>query len=419
MFITIIVFLLVLSVLVFAHEWGHFWTARRLKIRAEEFGLGFPPRVFGWQVIRGKKLEKLDEIETVEIKTEEIPTGNENLEVIRETIIDEKREIDVIKPYKRWRFIRGNRELTDEDARFGTVYSLNWIPIGGFVKIKGENGEHGHEKDSFSSRPIWQRLLVLVAGVLMNVVLAFFLFALVFSIGMPQVTDGPNGRIQIEQVAEKSPAQAAGVLAGDIIVSLDQQNFSDITAIQDYVNSRNGQKIIVELQRGKTVVIKEVTPQIEGNSENRAVMGVSLDKTEMVRYPWYQAIWQAAKYTISIIGMIAVAFYELIRDLIMGQNVGDAVGGPVRIAQMTGQVANIGFVYLLNFVALLSLNLAIINILPFPPLDGGRVLFLAIESIRRKPVKKEVETVLNNIGFLLLMALLVWVTFKDILNIFH
>jgi len=419
MFITIIIFLLVLSVLVFAHEWGHFWTARRLKIRAEEFGLGFPPRVFGWQVIRGKKLEKIDEVEIVEVKTEELPTGDENLEVIRETIIDEKKEIDILKTYKRWRFIKGNRELTDEDARFGTVYSLNWIPIGGFVKIKGEDGEHRHEKDSFSGRPIWQRLLVLVAGVSMNIILAFGLFALVFMIGMPQVTDSPNGRIQIEQVTEKSPAQVAGVLAGDVILSLDQQKFSDITAVQDYVNSRNGQKIVVELQRGSNRINKEVIPQVESDSQNRAVMGVSLDKTEMVRYPWYQAIWQAAKYTVSILGAIIVAFYELIKDLLMGHNVGDAVGGPVRIAQMTGQVANIGFVYLLNFVALLSLNLAVINILPFPPLDGGRVLFLAIESIRRKPVKKEVETILNNIGFLLLMALLVWVTFKDILNIFH
>ena len=113
-----------------------------------------------------------------------------------------------------------------------------------------------------------------------------------------------------------------------------------------------------------------------------------------------------------------MAFYNLIKNLITGQSVGDAVGGPVRIAQITGQVANVGFVYLLNFVALLSLNLAVVNFLPFPPLDGGRILFLVIESIRRKPVKKEIENIVNNIGFLLLMALLAWVTFKDVIKIF-
>ena len=387
---TIIIFLIVLSVLVLAHEFGHFRAARWLKVGAEEFGLGFPPRALGFQITKRRHLEK-------------------NAEG---------------KKARRWRFIRGNRDLNADDIKFGTVYSLNWIPLGGFVKIKGIEdfpGEKSHgevaDKDNFSGRSIWQRLFILAAGVLMNIVLAFVLFTIVFAVGMPQETTGP-GNIQIQEVSDKSPAQAAGILMGDVIVSIDQKTFSDISDLQTYINSHKDQAMKVGVRRGQQVIDETITPKVTADSAGRAVMGVALAKTAQVKYPWYQAIWEAAKYTISILGTIIVAFYNLIKNLITGQSVGDAVGGPVRIAQITGQVANVGFVYLLNFVALLSLNLAVVNFLPFPPLDGGRILFLVIESIRRKPVKKEIENIVNNIGFLLLMALLAWVTFKDVIKIF-
>ena len=375
MIITILIFLVVLSVLVFAHELGHFWTAKSLGIRAEEFGFGFPPRIFGFQIIKGGK-------------------------------------------FKKWRWVRGNRPLTEEDAKHGTVYSLNWIPIGGFVKIKGEGGDNKADRDSFASRSIWQRFLIMAAGVFMNIVLAFVLFSIAISIGMPQEITGPGGNIQIEQVVDKSPAAAAGISMGDIVVGIDNKTFPEITDLQAYISGHQGQEMAVELKRGETSLTKEVTPEVMAGSD-KAVIGVALSKTEIIRYKWYQAIAKSAVYTIQVLGSICVAFYDLIKNLILGHNVGDAVGGPVRIAQITGQVASIGFVYLLNFMALLSLNLAVINFLPFPPLDGGRVLFLLIESIRRKPVKQEIETILNNIGFLLLMALLVWVTFKDLWRVFH
>lgn len=368
MFFTIIIFVLVLSVLVFVHELGHFWTARRLGVKAEEFGFGFPPRVFGWQLKAG-----------------------------------------------RWYFIRGSRDLTEEESKRGTVYSLNWVPIGGFVKIKGENGDGENERDSFSSKPIWKRALILSAGVIMNILLAFGLFSACFMIGAPQSTS-EGGSVQIEEVISDSPAEQAGLKPGDQIISIAEQKPVDIAEAQQFIGQTQDESFVMEIKRGGEVLSLDV----EGVVENgQARIGVGLGQVEIVRYPWYQAIYEGLKYTFFVLWVIIVAFFELLYNLIIGAPVGEAVGGPVRIAQMTGDVARIGLVYLLNFTALLSLNLAVINFFPFPALDGGRLLFLLIEKIKGRPVKREFEAALHNIGFILLMMLIVWVTIKDVLRIFN
>ncbi len=396
MLLTIIVFILVLSVLVFVHELGHFMAARRFGVRVEEFGFGFPPRAIGFQLWRKKNR---DGTAMATAEGERSLNGKYN-----------------------WRRIKGSAELKDEDRQYGTVYSLNWLPLGGFVKIKGENGDHGTDLDSFGSRPLWQRSLILSAGVSMNVLLAMVIIIIGMMIGLPQSLDGLNGRaqvtdkkIQVMQVMPGSPAAVAQLKAGDVIKSIDGVVFSAYTELQAYVDQRVGQRLTYQLARGHDELSLEITP-IVIEETGKGGVGIAIIETGIVKYPWYLAIWEGVKATFILIWAILVAFYQLIKGLLLGQGVSADLSGPVGIAVVTGQVARMGVIYLMQFTALLSLNLAIINFLPIPALDGGRIIFLLIEKIKGAPVKREVEAVAHNIGFILLMALVAFVTMKDILR---
>ncbi|MEI6597147.1 MAG: RIP metalloprotease RseP [bacterium] len=420
MFLTIITFLIVLSVLVLAHEFGHFMMARKFGVRAEEFGLGFPPRAFGVQIWRERRLKKISESENVEVEINSAPLSDGS-EIIQETIIDEKLEVDEAVWVRKFRFIRGSREINENEHKFGTVYSLNWLPLGGFVKIKGENGEGKTEPDSFAGKKIWQRAFMLSAGVVMNIVLAAVLISAGFMIGLPQSLDGQlnshakvsDKKIQIVEVMEKTPAELAGLKVGDAIVSIDNNSFSNYQELQNYVASNVGNKISYKINRGQDLIEAGITPKLMIET-NRGGIGVAITETGTVRYPWYLAIFEGFKMTLLLTWAIIVAFYELIKNLIFGHGVTADLSGPVGIATLTGQVARMGFVYLLQFTALLSINLAVINFFPFPALDGGRILFLIIEKIKRSPVKSEVEGVIHNIGFALLMLLVLLVTFRDV-----
>ena len=372
MLLTIIIFLIVLSVLVIAHELGHFLTARRFGVKAEEFGFGFPPRAFG---------------------------------VYKNTL-------------NKWRLVWGTKEITDSP---GTIYSINWLPLGGFVKIKGENGEAEAEMDSFSSRKIWQRAIMLSAGVIMNVVLAGVLISVGFMIGLPQALDGKldarahlsEQKIQIIQVVPDSPAAAAKLQVGDTILSVDNQNFVGLADLQTYVNSKTGQQLDYKIKRAGENLDVLITPVLLADT-GKGGIGIAITETGIVSYPWYWAIIEGFKTTFILIWAILVAFYELLKGLIFGQGVAADLSGPVGIAVLTGEVARMGFVYLLQFTALLSINLAVINFFPFPALDGGRILFLIIEKFKGRPVKREVEGAIHNIGFALLMLLVLVVTFRDV-----
>ena len=379
--ITTLIFILVLSVLVFAHELGHFWTARKLGVKAEEFGFGFPPRAFGfYRDIKGK-----------------------------------------------WRHFGGNRALEDlpvEQAPADTVYSLNWLPIGGFVRIKGENGEGKQDHDSFAAKSLWRRALILSAGVIMNIILAAMLLSLGYMIGLPQGIDDVRSSARItkaevivmETLAD-SPAQRAGLQAGDVIVAVNGQEVDSSEALQALVATSNGQatEFLVKGQTEEKSL--QITPEII-SSTGKPGIGVSIYASGTVRYPFFIAIWEGIRATGLMFWAIIVAFAVLIRDLFLGVGVGGQVAGPVGIATLTGQVAHLGFAYLLQFMALLSLNLALINILPFPALDGGRLLFLLIEKFKGKPVRQSVEVLIHTIGFWLLILLIIVVTYKDIVRLF-
>lgn len=352
---TLIIFLAVLSLLVFVHEFGHFFVARLFKVRVDEFGIGFPPRL--------------------------------------------------------WKKKRGD-----------TTYSINWIPIGGFVKLKGEDGEQAQDKDSFVSKPVYARASIAVAGVVMNMVLAAVLFTGGFMYGLPRYADDlPAGarvrniQVAVGEVLGNSPADRADIEPGDIILSLDGQRFSKIDEVGAYFNNHEGKAIDVALSRLGEEKIVSLTPELLEETGSVAA-GVGLFSVGVVSYPWYWAPVRGIQATAGLTVAITKAFGQIIVNLATKGNLGVELSGPVGIAVMSGQAAELGASYLLQFMAILSINLAIINVLPFPALDGGRLLFLMIEKGRGRPVSRRVENTIHQIGFLLLLALVLIVTYRDLMR---
>ncbi len=370
MLTTAIIFILVLSLLVFVHELGHFWTAKKLGVRSDEFGFGFPPRI--WGIYKSKD--------------------------------------------NKWKQVYGNKKPNDA---IDTIYSLNLIPLGGFVKIKGENGENT-DKDSFASKPIWKRFAILSAGVIMNVALTAFLLTIGFIIGLPQVINEDlskfayveEERIQITQVLSNTPASEAGIKMGDIIISINDNKLNNIDSIQEYAINNIGNELSYHVKRGDENFVFTITPEILKET-NKGGIGVAIAKTGLVKFPWYFAIWQGILTAALLVVAIVVAFVSMFKDLLTGTGLSADIAGPIGIASLTGDMARLGFIYILQFTALLSANLAVVNFLPIPALDGGRVLFLIIEKIKGSPVRKDLEATLHYIGFVLLMLLVVIITFRD------
>ncbi len=357
--ITAIAFILILGLLVFVHELGHFLVAKKMGVRVEEFGFGFPPRL--WGIKKGE-----------------------------------------------------------------TTYSLNLIPLGGFVKIFGEDGEEKQNHHSFAAKKVWQRAGILLAGVTMNVLLAAFLMSLGYMIGLPWAIDdqqdASGALVQITQIDADSPAAQAGLRAGDIILgasSLSGQlaKVERVAEVQDFIAKNKGQEILLLLRRGQSEWQVKLIPRAEPPA-GQGAMGVVLARVAKVSLPWYRAIFEGIKASLVLIWLIISSLaYLLWQYLSYGQTVGGVVG-PVGIYSITGQAAQMGFVYLLQLAAFLSINLAIVNALPFPALDGGRVLFLIIEKIKGSPVSQAVEKAVHTAGFAFLILLMIVVTFKDIARLF-
>ena len=373
--LTFIIFIAILSVLVFVHEMGHYLTARRFKIGVDEFGMGLPPRALGLQKVAGLPAQA-----------------------------------------GKWKLLFGSRLAAPVEESM--VYSLNWIPVGGFVKIRGENGENNTDPSSFGSKPAWQRAIVLAAGVTMNVILCVVLLAIGFSIGMPSVVGDQlspttivrDVKVQVMEVLPESGAAQAGLKGGDVITAVDGLPVARTTELRSAIHEDATQVDVTYVRDGDSQTIPVSVSKI---GETTGI-GVSVFDVGLVRYPWYQAIWQGIVTTGLWVVAIISSFGMLIYNLIVGSPAGVDVAGPVGIAVLTGKAARLGLSYVLQFAALLSLNLAIVNILPFPALDGGRLLFLAIEKIRGRAVKQRFEALAHNIGFALLMLLIVVITYRDI-----
>jgi regulator of sigma E protease len=352
---TVIIFVVVLSLLVFVHEAGHFLAARLFGIGVEEFGFGFPPRAIGWR-------------------------------------------------------------------RGGTIYSLNWIPLGGFVKLKGELNDQA-SPDAYLAKSKPRRLSVLAAGVVMNVVLAVLVFSIGYVFGLPRDLGNPlspgaqvrERKLQIVALVPNKPAAAAGFKIGDEILATDGAVM--ITA-QDFKNrlaERAGQSIAVTFRREGKEMTAQVNPTILEETGKPGI-GIGLLESGIVSYPWYLAPFAGARTTLEFGVEIFKAFGRLVASLVLTGRPGVDVSGPVGIAVLTGEVAKLGLVYLLQFVGLLSLNLAIINVLPIPALDGGRILFLLIEAVRGRAVSAKIEGMIHQVGFAVLISLVAIVTVQDILR---
>ena len=371
MLLTIFSFLAVLGVLVLVHELGHFFAARQAGVKVEEFGVGFPPRALG--VYRDPQT-------------------------------------------KRWVTVGPKRRQAP-----ATIYSFNWFPLGGFVRIKGEQGEEASDADSFAHQGIGRRVWIISAGVTMNVVAAFVLLSIGFAIGLPQVLGDrlPYGAkvvstsVQIVEVRAGLPAAEQGLQMGDTLVSLDGNPVTTLEGVQAYVDAKVNTPLTVRVRRGNEVVTKMMTPQLLAET-GRGGIGVQLVSTGIVRFPLPVAVWQGAKSTAGLIVEILRAFGGILTRLVQHQPVDVELSGPVGIAVLSGQVVRMGIRYLLQFTALLSLNLAIINFLPFPALDGGRVLFLMVERFRGRAVSAKLEAIAHNVGFALLMLLVLFITYRDI-----
>lgn len=355
MLITILIFVVILGILIFVHELGHFLVAKRAGLTVHEFGFGFPPRLFG------------------------IKKG-------------------------------------------GTLYSLNWIPVGGFVKIKGETGPDTGEADSFVSLSAWKRTTILLAGVGMNILLATVLLSFTFAVGAPTAINEtlPRGAIirdkaiQVVSVLAESPAASAGLETGDRVLTIDGKSFATVEEIQDYNANHQGQTEALTVKRGTNIVPITVVPSALENSNGQAVWGVTLLPVGVVSFPWYESFWLGIRQTVILFWQIIVAFVQLFQNLIVHRTVSADIAGPVGIAVLTGQVVDLGILYVFQFTALLSLNLALVNALPFPALDGGRVLFIFLEKIRGRKISARIESIVHNIGFVLLLLLVFVVTIRDV-----
>ncbi len=381
---TILIFFLVLAVLVLAHELGHFVTAKRNGVGAEEFGFGFPPRLVGTYKDKDGK--------------------------------------------RRWVF--GNKEIEEEiKERDETIYSINLLPFGGFVKITGEDGERENkegERDekSFANQSVWVRFKILVAGVTMNIILAMVLFSLAFWMGLPEVLPDDNTSVDIPititMVGTKSPAEQAGLQMGDKIFGLITENgrevkLSSIKKFQELTKKNKGQKLTLFIQHpndSKTIKVSLV-PRVNPPAGEGAI-GIGLAKTKVVRHTFLESVKLGVITTWNMTRMIFDFLGKLIASPFTHQSVAGDVTGPIGIAKMSGQAAKLGLAFLLQFTAMLSVNLAIINVLPFPGLDGGRILFLLIEKIKGSPLQQSLEQKINTIGFMLLLALMVVVIVKDV-----
>lgn len=388
MLLTIITFVFTLGLLILVHEFGHFIVAKRAGAKVEEFGFGLPPRVFG--------------------------------------------------------FRKGE-----------TIYSFNLLPFGGFVKIYGEMGEEpekappkkkrliksivigdkpsksnvaSDKKRAFYNQPLSTRVKIIAAGVIMNILLAACLLSFGHWLGLPtavedgDMTNVSSSKVQIVQVVSGAPADEAGIKMGDTILEVGNWVLGDkavqtVEEVQDFIWAYKGSEVALTVQRGKEIFKTKVVPR-EDPPEHEGPLGIALTKTTIVRYPWYRAIYMGFLDTGRLTYLIVVTFGSLFWRLATTGRLAAEIAGPVGIFNMTGQVAQLGFIYVLQFISLFSINLAIINILPFPALDGGRLLFLAVEKIKGSPVSQKIERTVHTIGFGLLILLMLAITWQDIIKLF-
>lgn len=366
---TILLFIVVLGVLVFVHELGHFLVAKWSGMKVEEFGFGFPPKLFG--IRRGE-----------------------------------------------------------------TEYTLNWIPFGGFVRITGEDHSadapqlsEADKQRTFRSKPFWKQALVLLAGVFMNLVLAFVLLSIVFMMGatVPQDHVRPGDHVertyvQIAQVLPGSLAEDVEIQLGDELVAIDQQAVTSaqqasalVEPMKERIQTEGAATFSLDIQRGDermTIQLDDITQLGEQDS----VLGVGFLDVADIRLGPLSAMREGFVQTGYMTGAVAWAFVTLVRDLVSGAGVSGDVSGPIGIAQAAGQAADRGVSDVLQLVAILSINLAVLNVLPLPALDGGRFTVAVIERIRKKELPQKAIAWVHASGLIFFIVIMLAVSVRDIVR---
>jgi regulator of sigma E protease len=350
----------ILGFLIFVHELGHFLAARWMGVRVREFGFGYPPRML---------------------------------------------------------------KLFERD---GVEYTLNWLPLGGFVKMVGEQDDFDGP-GSLAAAPPLRRVVVLVAGSFMNIVTAVVLFAvLLTAVGVPRLQADPTRmRVQIEAIAPDSPAAAAGLQVGDVFISIDGVEMFGAENVSNAIRAGAGRPVAIVLERAGQRFTVTVVPRLPAEiPPGQGAIGVRIaplippDAVTRERMGVGEALVAGVTYTVRFIGLMIEGLSGLLRGLLGQQSAmpEGGVGGPVAIARITAEVARQGWADLLELTAILSLNLAVINLLPIPALDGGRLLFVLIEGVRRKRIPPEKEALVHLAGFALLLGLMFLITIVDVQN---
>ena len=363
----ILLVLIGLSFLIFAHEAAHFFMAKSFGLKVDEFGFGFPPRIFA------------------------IKKGD-------------------------------------------TEYSLNWILFGGFVKIAGENGEFemlepsGAEIDSkkgnadflerglgknensapnvlfFFTQSAWKKSLIVLAGVMMNFVLGWLLISSALMIGTPKA-------VVVTDIEPNSPEAAVGIQSGDAV-----KGYATVQEVIDYVNAHRGQPIALDLLRNAKDITVTVTPRIVTTPGEGAV-GIGLADAGSPREAPFPALRDGFLASIGMFGAIVVAFGGLIKEIFVHASLPAGVVGPVGIFGVAEETGKIGLVYLLQFIGIISINLSVVNLIPFPALDGGRFVMVVIEKIKGSALSKKIEMWVNGFGFAFLLLLMLLLTIRDVWNL--
>lgn len=351
----ILSFLFVFGIIVFVHEFGHFIAAKTSGVKVLEFGFGFPPAIF-----KKKKGE--------------------------------------------------------------TVYSINAIPFGGFVKMLGEGGEEKNNPRSFVSRPKWIKAKIISAGVIMNLVLAWFILSLLYVIGFSPLIPGMENHtgvanhIYIENIEKDSSAAKVGIQKNDEILSIDSKKIVHIEDIRGEIKDKAGQVVKVEIRREGDVKTLTVTPYketIEGQEITRiGITTFEALKADNIFIAPIAGFTEAGRMVV----LTVVGLGEFFGRLFFSFNVSENAVGPVGIAVLTNEVRQLGFTYLLQFLAIISLSLALLNIMPIPALDGGHLLLIFVEKIRGRDVSQVLKNTLTIIGFVFLISLMLVITSRDIMR---
>jgi regulator of sigma E protease len=351
----IILVIIGLSFLILGHEAGHFFVAKLFGLKVDEFGIGFPPRITA--------------------------------------------------------------------KKFGeTEYSINWLPFGGFVRISGERGEFegispeegaGGKNEAqipmsdadkarlFYNQPAWKKSLIVLAGVFMNFILGWLLIAAVFMVGVPQT-------LVISGTQTGSPAAVAGIQAGDVV-----KGYTDAQSFINYVDANKGQPITFTVIHNDKDISYTITPRADAPADQGA-LGVALQQGGAARENFFNALWDGLQDAAIISWLTLQAFYELLKQVFVHASIPADIVGPVGIFGIAEETGKIGLTYLLQFLGIISINLMIVNCIPFPALDGGRFLMVIVEKIKGSAMPYKVEAWINGVGFALLLLLMVVLTVRDV-----